>query len=144
MTLPVTLHKYTTKQNLPLQKQKTCEIQQWQLHEQQQQQSQPHQATPPEWYFYQHQKHHPLPSQQQAPQLHEEGHIQQQHHKRNNRIFHKTHHLSNSKFQHLQMKEMKLCGMISLNFDEDFNIELCSSTPSKKVVETKGKHFSWW
>ena len=35
-----------------------------------------------------------------------------------------------------------LYGMTSPNYDEDFNIELCPSTPSEKVVETKRKHFS--
>ena len=44
MTLPATLHEYTTKQNLQLQKQKTGEIQQRQ---QQQQQSQLHQYKSP-------------------------------------------------------------------------------------------------
>ena len=29
-----------------------------------------------------------------------------------------------------------LCGMTSPNYDEDYNIEFISSTPSEKVVET--------
>ena len=73
---------------------------------------------------------------------HVQQHLEHNHHKRNKHIFHKTPNLSNNKFRHRQMKEMMICGMTSLNYDEDFNIELCSSTPSEKVVENNRKHFS--
>ena len=124
ITLPATLHKYTTKQNLLLQYQKICEIQQRQLHEQQQQQqSQPHQnQSLPEWYFYQHQKtsayhrnsrHHNYKKKgiiqlNSHVQQHLQHYLQQYHHKCNNHIFHKTHHLSNNKLHDCQMKEMML------------------------------------
>ena len=98
-------------------------IRQRQLHEQQQQQQQsqlhqnqsPIKATPRSGistnnknisHYHRNNGHH---SYKKKVIIHLNRHVQLHlHHKPNNRIFHKTHHLSSNKFRHRQMKETML------------------------------------